>query len=299
MNKRPVILGTDWWTDCDDVVALRLLARKHKAGEIELLGVAVNAVFELSAPSISALLLDEGLDAIPIGLDSETRTYTNDPSRMYQAAMAARPHYAENADCEDAITLYRRLLAGSAEKVDMIEIGFTQLLARLLRSEADQFSPLSGAELVKQKVGRLWMMGGKWNEDGGKEYNFSGTAKTREAAPVVCALWPTEIVFLGFEVGASVLSGGCIQEENDMVARALADHGDPAGRSSWDPMTALLACVGDVEKAGYSLVRGWASVDPETGKNYFKRDASGPHGYVVKRHPDAWYASRIDAIIGG
>ncbi len=296
MKQRPVILGTDWWTDCDDVVALRLLARKHKEGAVRLLGVAVNAVFEQSAPSISALLYEEGLTDIPIGLDAETRIYTNDSSRMYQAAMAEKPHHMENSDCEEAISLYRRLLASSDEKVDMIEIGFTQLVLGLLDSKPDEISPLTGAELVKEKVGRLYMMGGRWDRQGGKEYNFSGTARTRESTPRVVAEWPTEIVFLGFEVGASVLSGGKLPPE-DMVARALADHGDPHGRSSWDPMTALLAVIGDTEKAGYDTVRGKAAVN-ELGENFFEADESGKHVYVVKKQADEWYADAIDAIIG-
>ena len=27
--KRKMILGTDWWTDCDDAVAVRILAREN------------------------------------------------------------------------------------------------------------------------------------------------------------------------------------------------------------------------------------------------------------------------------
>lgn len=29
---RNFILGTDWWTDCDDVVAIRILVRAHLSG---------------------------------------------------------------------------------------------------------------------------------------------------------------------------------------------------------------------------------------------------------------------------
>ena len=35
MQKRAFILDTDWWTDCDDIVALRLLCNLHKKGEID------------------------------------------------------------------------------------------------------------------------------------------------------------------------------------------------------------------------------------------------------------------------
>lgn len=43
---RNVILGTDWWTDCDDAVAVRLLANLHRAGHLRLLGVAVSGCME-------------------------------------------------------------------------------------------------------------------------------------------------------------------------------------------------------------------------------------------------------------
>lgn len=34
---KKLIFGTDWWTDCDDAVAMRLFARAHLAGKIDLL----------------------------------------------------------------------------------------------------------------------------------------------------------------------------------------------------------------------------------------------------------------------
>ena len=63
-----ILHGTDWWTDCDDIAALRVLCRAHKAGRIKLCCVGINAVMEYSAPSVSAFLVNEGVDA-PIGVD--------------------------------------------------------------------------------------------------------------------------------------------------------------------------------------------------------------------------------------
>ena len=53
---RNFILGTDWWSDCDDVVALRLLCRAHKEKKINLLGIGINACMEYSAPSVEGFL---------------------------------------------------------------------------------------------------------------------------------------------------------------------------------------------------------------------------------------------------
>ena len=46
---RNMILGTDWWTDCDDAVAVRLVCRAVKEQKIRLLGVGINACMEITS----------------------------------------------------------------------------------------------------------------------------------------------------------------------------------------------------------------------------------------------------------
>ena len=76
---------------------------------------------------------------------------------------------------------------------------------------------------------------------------------------------PVPITFLDFEVGFGVISGDKL-DHSDVLYRVLEDHGSATGRHSWDPMTVVLALIGDEEKAGYDTVVGYASVDPESGK---------------------------------
>ena len=56
---RNFILGTDWCTDCDDAVAVRILARAHKSGKICIKGIGVNACMEYSAASLDGFLNTE------------------------------------------------------------------------------------------------------------------------------------------------------------------------------------------------------------------------------------------------
>ena len=77
----------------------------------------------------------------------------------------------------------------------------------------------------------------------------------------------------------------------------MEDYGAAKGRNSWDPMLVELAMMQDIEKAGYDLVRGYASVDPVSGENHFSVDPEGPHGYVVKKLLDEDYARRINCAI--
>ena len=292
--KRKMILGSDFWTDCDDAVAMRLLARAHLRGDIELLGICLNACMADSLVACDALLAYEGI-APAIALDLEA---TGVARHTFQGMLAARgsTRFSSNADAEDPIRFYRRLLADADGKVEILEIGFMQVLAALLASPGDDLSPLDGRSLVREKVAHLWIMGGKWDEPIGKEHNFNNNPRTRAGAAILCDQWPGEITFLGFEVGRSVLTGGELSE-GDLLHDVLVAHGSGGGRSSWDPMLVELALIGDPVAAGYSLTCGRASVDPESGDNRFASAPDGSHAYVVKTLDDRCYRDRINRLI--
>ena len=139
-------------------------------------------------------------------------------------------------------------------------------------------------------------MAGNWEKDGvGVENNFARGPRSRKAAEYLLQNCPCPIVFLGWEVGASVISGKPedIPDTNDPLRIAFRAHGSHNGRSSWDPMLILLALAGQAEDAGYTLRRGYASVNGDTGENRFRYDENGPHAYVVKTMPDSWYEEKL------
>nr|MBQ3095172.1 hypothetical protein [Clostridia bacterium] len=294
LHGRNVILGTDWWTDCDDAAAIRILARAHLAGRFRVLGIVINACFELSVPSLDAYLVKEGLSGVPLALDRYAVDFGRNPP--YQAGLLKYPHGRENGDAEDPVRLYRRLIAAADAPVDILEIGYPQALAAFLESPGDDISPLTGHELAALKCGHLWMMAGRWDQNPGLENNFARNVRASRGGEAVCRLWPGEIVFLGYEVGMDVLTGGKLAV-NDILAGILRDHGSPSGRASWDPMLVELALCGDVTAAAYTAQRGWASVDPETGENRFKADPLGRHCFVARREPIEYYRDRIDRLI--
>ncbi len=288
---RSFIVGTDWGEDCDDAVALRVLTRAALRKEIELLAVGINTRTQYSAPSAYAFLEKEGC-VVPIGVDKSCPK--TDWINRYQPRLAACTQ-KKDEDFEDAVRVYRRALVEAQGRVEIIEIGFLQILSGLLESEGDDISPLSGKELVKSKVDKVWIMGGKWSEEGGLEFNFSYTPFARVAAHTVCELCPCPITFLGFEVGVSVRTGDTLSK-TDYLYQTLVDWGCEA-RPSWDPMLCLLALIGDEEKAGYRAVRGRARVDRETGRNYFTPDTNGSHAFVVKSFEDKYYKNAINERI--
>ena len=194
--------------------------------------------------------------------------------------------------------MYRRILAQSEEKVDIIEIGFPQVLGQLLESEADEYSPLNGVELVKEKVGKFWIMGGNWEDGTKRECNFTRAPKATFGADKLLRMSPVEVVLLGSEVGRTVISGKTLkQNPNDLLFKIFSDYSRPDGRSSWDPLTAYLCCVGDAELCGYTQVRGTASIDTQTGYTSFVEKNDGLHSYVVKKLTDEEYGNILDEII--
>jgi hypothetical protein len=283
---RKFILDTDWWTDCDDAVAIRLLCNAHLQKEIELLGIHVNACMEYSIPALDVFTRDCGVD-VPLGLDHQAVDFEGTPS--YQTHLAqVRQFLRKNEDVPRSLDFYLQMLENADDgAVEILSIGFTQALAALLKDP-------KGKKLVSQKVTHLWIMAGKWDEERGREYNFYKNELTCRSGAELCADWPTPVTFLGWEVGHSVLSGGNLPD-GDLLKQVMTDHGSPNGRSSWDPMLALLAVTGEPERAGYTCVYGKAAVDPRDGCNTFCCVSDGPHRYVVKKFEDTYYADAINA----
>lgn len=283
---RKFILDTDWWTDCDDAVAIRLLCNAHRNREVEVLGININACMAASVPALDVFTRDCGVE-LPIGIDHSADDFWGTPSYQTHLAESGTPQ-RRNEDVPDGVDFYWQLLSEAEDcSVEILSIGFTQVLAGVLKRPG-------GRELVAQKVKHLWIMAGKWDEDGGREYNFYKTELTCRSGAELCASWPSPITFLGFEVGESVKTGGELPE-GDLLKQVMQDHGSPDGRSSWDPMLVLLAITGSPEEAGYRCVYGRAEVDPADGSNHFTEDPSGPHRFVVKLREDEYYAALINA----
>ena len=296
-RKIPVdlLFGTDWWTDCDDVAALDILLKAHRQGLVSLKAIGLSSVMRYSAPSIKAVCEQHGLGDIPIGLtrDAERRGLFC----MYQKKLAAYCTSGfSGADCPEASRLYRGALSSLPGKAVIVDVGFPQILMRLLASGPDEYSDLDGKRLTEEKVSEIVIMGGRWDRSPGSEYNFRVYRQNRVSAAYVCEHSPVPLTFLGYEVGKSVVTGG--KRVPGLTGTAYAAHLSPRGRPSWDPMTALLAVIGDAEKAGYRRIRGRATVDPRTGKNSFEAFEGGTHSYLVKEKDDLFYKKQIDEING-
>lgn len=248
MNKtketKQIIFDTDIGMDCDDAAALGILLNAHKRGECEILAITASTGRDGATATVNAICDYYGVNGIPVG--RMKRMLQCDGVNNY--ARAVMEKYGTKDVETDAVPLLRKTLAGAAEKVSVIAVGPLSNLEELLKSKADEFSPLCGADLVKQKVDKLYVMIGSFPQNfGGKRFREWNLLQDVPAARYVIENWGTKKVYLPFEIGAAVFTE-MGQNENpvwySMKNFAIANGVDISNgyrRESWDPVTCMIA----------------------------------------------------------
>lgn len=255
-----IILDTDIGSSTDDLFSLKMLYRYQEEGRCQLLGVVVDREGEDCAACADVMNTFFGHGDIPIGLErngiKKPRVYIDYRHLRDLKDEDGKPLFATTISDYSALPegwkLYRQLLAGQPDhSVSICSIGFVTTLAHLLESQADAFSPLSGVELIRQKVKCLYIMGGVFTSSEEPEYNF---AQGPDFAKTFFNLWPkdVDIVFSPMEVGnginylkALVLSdlSGTDRHPLKYIYETLYD--DAGGQKMWDPLTVIQAVEGD------------------------------------------------------
>lgn len=296
-----LIVGTDDWTDVDDMVALLLLVWAHVQGKIKILAVATNTTLDDGAPSMDGFMKFYGIaEDIPIGVP--LTPHVPDGSPPYQETMRERTAHLVDPDrvYPDAVSVYRQALVDADPDLPLafLELGYLNNYRELLLSAADGISPLSGYDLVASKVDApFYIMGGE--NPSGASNNFTRTTQAKVAANYIAANWPTEIIYAGHEMGTDILTGGNLinRQAIDILAKALVDHGSAAGRPSWDPLTVMAVVARDVARVDMTKVRGSNAVDVSTGANVFTPDPEGKDCYLIRHGSDLWYQTMMNALL--
>lgn len=256
-DRLKVIFETDIGNDVDDALALDMLYKYVEWGQVDLLAVMINKDAPAPAEYMDIMNTWYGHTDIPVGI---VRDGSDDPWGQYAQKVVdlknedGTPMFARSResydDLPDAHILYRQILAKQPDaSVVIATVGFSTNLARLLDTPADEYSPLTGKELVAKKVKLLSAMAGNISELEHHEYNV---VKDLPAAIKVFAEWPTEIVVSPFEVGRAIKYPG-ESIENDftwapkhpMVEAYKAYLPMPYDRPTWDLTSVLYAVEGD------------------------------------------------------
>ncbi|MCP3866623.1 MAG: nucleoside hydrolase, partial [Gammaproteobacteria bacterium] len=270
-----IIFDTDISSDVDDAGAVAVLHALADQGTIEILAMMTSSGDPWSGPCLDALNTRFGRPDIPIAtIDKNAVTHV---SKYTQYLAEEFPHnFPSGGSLLTPLQLYRKTLAEQPPaSVTLVTVGYLSNLATLLHSGPDQYSPLTGIALIKEKVKQLVCMGGQFPS--GREWNmYQDTPATIE----VVQSWPTTIIFCGFEIGNTVMTGRALRaaEENHPLRQAYLRYNNLTDRQSWDQVAVLLAAS---PKGAYQLSpAGRVQVD-QKGSNNWQEKRGGLHHYML------------------
>ncbi len=286
-NPVKIIFDTDLGPDYDDVGALAFLHAMADSGKAEILATVASNKHPLVAPAIEVINTYFGRPGLPLGSPKTEGVNAGSNQHWADTIVARYPHKVNStSDTEDAVTVYRKILAGQPSKsVTVVTVGFLTNLANLLKSQPDNISPLNGKDLVEQKVKQFVAMAGKFPE--GKEFNVHMDSTASE---YVIQNWPGEIVFTGFEIGWEIRTGLRLinsDTKNSPVKDVFRisipmSEEDKFGRMSWDETAVLIGIYGT--EGFFDTVRGKIIVNPD-GSNKWEDNPDGNHIYVKQKMP--------------
>ncbi|MBN8526489.1 MAG: nucleoside hydrolase [Planctomycetes bacterium] len=305
--KRPpanVIFDCDMGNDCDDAGALALLNALADDGEARILACMMWKMRKDGPVSGPAAVIDAintyyGRPDIPIGIGKKgvyvagATNYTNTLGKDFPNDTFGK----SIDDFPEAIDLYRQVLAAQPDRsVTIVCVGPHTSIKHLLASGPDASSPLSGRELVAQKVALLSLMGGKFPE--GDEFNLGCDLGGAMAAALE---WPGRVIWSGLEIGGPVITGPGrigIPKESPLHA-AYKPYGGQ--RQSWD-LTAVLAAVrGPAPYWGLSTTPGHYCVVPSKSipgyTHHWEGRSDRDQTYLVLRRPASEAAAAIDGLL--
>jgi hypothetical protein len=247
-----IIFDTDVGNDVDDALALSVLHALQSRCECELLAVTITKPDELAGPFVDAMNTFYGRPGIPIGYTHAK--LVNDPSKFLLLAEAKDgeqpryPHHLKrSSDAPEATALLRKILSQQPDQsLVLVQVGYFSNFAALLDTSGDAESPLTGRELVQQKVKLLSVMAGSFKPSGHDlEYNVT---QDLPATKKLAKDWPTPVVWSGFEIGIAV-PYPAMSIERDFryvphhpAAEAYCLYNPPPHeRPTWDLTSALYA----------------------------------------------------------
>ena len=263
--RQRIIVDTDMGFDVDDVGAVCLANALHLAGKAELLAVVHNTGCDLGVGGVSAMNHFYNNDDVVIG--AWRGRYGKNCDKHYEGTSGQNQYLStvirktggpikNSSMVMTGTDAYRKALAAAPDaSVNVASIGMPTNLRDLLKTDADQYSPLSGYDLVAKKVNKVVFMDGGYNfgcaaGNIGPPYDCEGSAmETLSNMPPSVAM-----VFSGKGASPPIYTGKGMQKSHppSSPCREAYKHwccnpngeNGQHGRLSWDPITVMIATLG-------------------------------------------------------
>merc|ERR1719510_1258856 len=257
----PLIIDTDASFDVDDVVAICMAHALMDNGEVDIKAIVHDAGIPEGIGAMSVLNHYYGRDDIVLGAYKGDfgkwpgggwveGDYVMDLVRNYPSPVK------DSSQVPDAVSAYRQVLAAAEDRSIVIAaIGFATNIADLLRSGADDHSPLSGSDLVAAKVKTVVWQGGwyppmhQFGTDAAYNWNcgqaFYDTTGCEGESSYAVNNMPPSVEMVYSDIGDEVITGRelsyCASNRNPCRAALEDQQGYGNGRCSWDPVVTLRA----------------------------------------------------------
>ena len=336
-QRKPVIIDTDLGADSDDFIELSIICLAAQKGLLNLIGVNLTkwhaGTGYTSATAVDAICSYYGIKNICVGKSSFIATAEN---AACKAASDFQAHtYTPNSTLETSLEFYKRALLSipDEQRCDIVIGGFLTGFADLLNytpsnvdDNGNDISKWSGVKIVKEKVDRVYIIGGYYPNTSTKEWNFSanGNEAAINATDSVFKKCQRPIKFLGIGDSVSTLNcGGYSLYENNhnwsilyksLYAFAKAKAGAGATeeqiaaywrghRCPWGAVISLIIADNNLELSGYSETFGVNVIDtdsesPTYGCNTFTPSEYAKDSYlIVNQSQLGRIEHRIDQLI--
>ncbi len=295
-----IILDTDIGPDFDDVGAFAVLHALADKGEAKILATVASNRYPQIAEVIDVLNTYFNRPEIPIGVPKGPSVELTASQGWVKKIVANYPHQiTSNKQVPTPVEVYRKVLSRQPNhSVAIASTGFFTNLANLLESDPDQYSDLTGRELVSKKVKKLVSMAGKFPS--GTEFNVYNDIPS---ANYVFENWPTSIIFLGFKVGIKIKTGLPLihnhKTKNDPVKDVFKIGipkmpADSNGHPSWDETTVLTAVRGT--SPYFKKVSGHINTVDGDSEVSWDSTGSGQY-YLVLKKPAAYMEKLLNTLM--
>jgi purine nucleosidase len=285
-----IIFDTDLGNDIDDVLALQMLLNYHKKGTVDLLAVTISKANPSVIEYIDGYCRHNEVPEILMGyvyngVTPEDGNYVKQTlNATFNGEKILKPLKSLKDSIPVAFNLIRKILSEQPDSsVVLAVVGPETNISRLLMSEADEYSPLNGEELVRKKVKLISVMGGHYVKDSFPEWNI---ITDLEAAQNFFSRCPVPIVASGFEIGNALLYPGKSivedfpdKESNPLYVSYSYWGQMPYDRPSWD-LTSVLV-VADPGKEYFRLSPPGKIIIDDKGNSIFSPDEGGTHRYLI------------------
>ena len=289
-----VVFDTDISGDVDDVLALAMLHTLADRGECVLEAVTISKINLLTAPFVDAVNTFYGRPNIPVGVTRDAQKRESKYLHLVKTkddGVFRYPHaLLSSDDAPDAVSVLRKVLVEAKDhSIVLIQVGLASNLADLVESAPDEISPLSGLELVMQKVKFASVMAGAFAPVNGNAHYLEANVKNGIGSMQRFAeKWPNEVpvVWSDFLIGIAVpypresIARDFRYQEHHIVRVAYLLHSGPHhDRPTWD-LTSVLHAVRPLDNYFELSKRGRVKV-ADDGFTTFTPEENGRDVFLI------------------